>query len=311
MVRIEELTDSDLLKYKEIFIKAEILGMTAQEAVKVVSDNLEKILFVCGPIWMIFSYDMNNKLIYQTFMVNDEGKVISFTKDDYQVNVYDNMIYLLYEDGRHESLQFIKNKDTPNFDVSSNGIVVHMEYDSKRDIRCVKKYEHYAYGNIDWIYDIRLSSPFEVTLESKVSKRDKGLKFFGFKDSFYRMDFNISDNRWQYDLATIQEFGVDAVVAHDTISLHNGVREFSKYYKVLFSLGDYITITGFPFTSQYDKDTIFRFIKQYGFSQLVPVNIVGLYNDKGKYLDSLQKLVYLYNGKVSDDNFSILKKNIV
>ena len=39
------------------------------------------------------------------------------------------------------------------------------------------------------------ASPFEVTLESKVSKRDKGLKFLGFKDSFYRMDFNIRDNK--------------------------------------------------------------------------------------------------------------------
>lgn len=299
MATIENITKEDLVKYKDIFSKADFVGMTPEEAVKVVDGEEEKILFVCGPVWMIFEYDENKVLKYQTFMVNEEDKVVSFTKEDYQVNVFDNMIYLIYEDGRHESLQLLKNYDNPSFEVSSNGAVIHMQYDSKRDIRCVSKYEHVAYGDCSRIYDIRLDSPYDVTIESKASKRDKGLKFLGRKDSYYRLDFDVRNNKWQYDLATIQEFGVGAVIASDTVTLHNGLREFSKYYKVLFSLGDYITVTGFPFLSQYTQDEVLDYVESYGFTAGVSEKVVELYNNKNMYLEILQQLVVLYKRRVN------------
>lgn len=297
-MEIIDITNDDLKKYKDVFSKADILGMTVEEAVKIVDGDKEKILFVCGPIWMIFEYVNNNDLKYQTFMVNDSNEVVSFTQDDYQVNIGNNNVYFIYEDGRHEALYFLKNSEIPGFDVSSNGLVMHMQYDSKNDVRCVAKYEHFAYGSYERIYDGRLNSPFEVSIERNVKKRDKGFKFMGSKDSYYRLDFDVRNNKWQYDLATIQEFGLSAVMASDTISLHNGVKEFSKYYKVLFSVGDYISITGFPFLSQYDPKAIDEYVLSLGFSNKVSNTLLDIFNDRENYTRKLQSIVLLYKSRM-------------
>lgn len=299
MIRIEDITEDDILKHKKIFNDADIVGMTVNEAVKVIDGDQEKILFVCGPIWMLFGDKHDKSVECQTFMVNEEGKVVSFVDGDHQVSVYDNMIYLIYEDGRHESLQFFKNSDNPEFEVSSNGLVAHMQYDSKRDIRCFAKYEYVACGDSNIIYNLRLKSPYEVTIETRVSKRDKGIKFFGRKDSYYRLDFDARNNKWQYDLATMKEFGVGAVMASDTVSLNNGVTEFSKYYKVLFSIGDYFTLTGFPFLHQYDSTNVMEYVNSIGFLSYIPKELIELYNNKNKTLEILQELVVLYNCRVN------------
>lgn len=307
MLRIENVTDEDIIKYRDIFDKADFLGMTIEEAVKLVDDYSEKLLFVCGHIWILFGYDEKNRLEYQTFVVN-EGKVVSFTNDDYQVNYGDNMIYLIYEDGKHESLQFFKNYDNPDFEVSSNGIVSFMQYNPKLDKRCVIKYEHFAYGDCSRIYDVRLEIPYEVTVENGVRKRDKGLKFLGVKNSYYRLDFDVWNNRWQYDLATMGEYGIGAVLANDTISLHMGEKSFSRYYRELFSIGDYFTLTGFPFFRQYTLDDMAEYVEHNGFDSKISQKLIDLYNNQNKYIEYLQNIVLSYNCRMESfyiDNMTL------
>jgi hypothetical protein len=294
VAKIESVNDFDFKKYKDIFIKAEYLGMTLEEAVKVVEDDgTERILFVCGSIWMIFGY-RNGILKYNTFLVNDD-KVVSFTMNDYQVNVNDNMVYLIYENGKHESLQLFRNDVENDFDVSNNGLVVHMQYNSKEDVRTISKYEHCVYGDNSKIYGMRLNEPYEVIIEKNASKRDKGMKFIGEKSSYYRLDFDIYNNRWQYDLATIQEFGLGAVLSNNTISLQNGVKKFSKFYKVLFSCGDYFTLTGFPFLRQYSSSDVNEYVKDCGFNIGVSDELVEIFNNRDNYTRDFQDIVLLYN----------------
>lgn len=296
-MNIVDISKEDLKSYKDIFSSADYLGMTSEEAVKLVyEDGIEKILFVCGPVWMIFSH-ADKKMEYSTFIVNDD-KVVSFTKNDCQVNIYDNMVYLIYEDGKHESLQLFKNNDDQR-DIGCNGLVTYMQYDSFKDVRCVSKYEHSAYGNCDRIYDIRLNVPFEVSLESKVTKRDKGMKFLGRKSAYYRLDFDVKDDKWKYDLSTISEFGIGAVLASDTISLHNGNKKFSRFCREILSVGEYITITGFPFLRQYTQSDIDEYVESKGFKARVSEELLNIFNNREKYTRDFQDIVLLYKSRMN------------
>ena len=203
-----------------------------------------------------FMFDNVGNLEFKSCVADEDGKVISITIDEYQVNVGDNIVYLIDENGRHQSLQLLRNQETPDFEVSANGLLTYMQYDSKKDVRLVIRYDQDVYGDNGRVYVDYLNNPFYVSVESKPKLRDKGLVFLGKKDSYYRLDFDVWNNKWQYDLATIGEYGFGAVMTSDTISLHGGEKEFSRYYRELLSVGDYFSLTTFPLGKAYKKNDI-------------------------------------------------------
>ena len=297
MAKIELITEEDLKKYKEIFDIALLsFGWTSEDSVKLIKDGKEYILFGYMNVFMRFGYTEKDELEFTSFVVNDDGKVVSFALDGYQVNVNDNQIYLINEDGFHQSLLLMKNSHNPEFEVSSNGILTYMQYDSKRDIKLVTKSEHNILGDATKkvIYHDYLEEPFYVSVESNALKREQGLFFLGKKDAYYRLDFDIWKNRWQYDLATMQEFGVGAVLSTDTVSLQGGNREFSRYYKSLLSIGDYFTLTGFPITRPYKKEDIESIVESLSFNTKIPPFIVQLFNKRFELAEDFQRTVDAY-----------------
>ena len=106
MVRLVDISNDDLIKFKDVFLRAAVLfGWNSSDAKKIVKDGSESILFCYHPMYMIFSYDENCKLDFKSCVADDNGKVISITIDGYQVNVNNNSVYLIAENGRHQSLQ--------------------------------------------------------------------------------------------------------------------------------------------------------------------------------------------------------------
>ena len=78
----------------------------------------------------------------------------------------------------------LRNDDTPSFEVSANGLLTYMQYDSKRDVRLGIRYDQDVYGNGGRVYVDYLKSPFYISIESKPKLRDKGLIFLGKKDAY-------------------------------------------------------------------------------------------------------------------------------
>ena len=295
MVSIDSITDEEYVKYKDIFELAYgLFGWNREDSYKVIQDGNCFIMFSYFPVFMLFNYNEYKRLEYKTFMVDNDYKIVSFTMNDYQVNLGDNLIYLIDEVGNHQSLQFIKNSDEPNFEVSANGIITYMQYNSKNDIRLVLKYDQSMYSDNGVIYSNYLKRPFYVSVENKPKLRDKGLFFLGKKDVYYKLDFDVYNNKWQYDLATIQEFGIDAVIASDTITLHGGQTEFSRYYKQLFSIGDYISITGFPILKQYKEMDIDYIIDKLNFNKDIPMVIATIYNNKEMIVEEFEEIISSY-----------------
>ena len=295
MVNLVNISDEDIIKYDDVFKRAEMLfGWNSSDAKKIVKDGQESILFCYHPIYMIFSYDDNGKMNFKSCVADDSGKVISITIDGYQVNVSKNSVYLIDENGRHQSLQMLHNEETPSFEVSANGLLTYMQYDSKKDIRLVIRYDQDVYGDNGRVYVDYLSNPFYISVESKPKLRDKGFIFLGKKDAYYRLDFDVWNNKWQYDLATLGEYGVGAVMSSDTITLHGGEKEFSRYYKQFLSIGSYISITSFPFGRAYRKKDIDLLIDELDFNKFIPSFIGNIFNNRDSLTLEMQDIVDAY-----------------
>ncbi len=295
MVSLVNITNEDLVKYDSIFKYAEYLfGWDNTDAKKIVSSEKESLLFCYHPMYMIFSFDKDKKIEFKSCVADDNGKIVSLTMDGYQVNLSDNAVYLIDENGRHQCLQLVRNQENPNFEVSANGLLTYMQYDTKKDIRLVVRYDQDVYGDNGRVYTDYLKEPFYVSVESKPKLRDKGLVFLGKKDAYYRLDFDVWNNKWQYDLSTIGEYGLGAVTASDTVSLHGGEKEFFRYYKQLFSVGSYISITSFPFGRPYRNKDIELIIEELGFNISVPSFVGSVFNDRDSIAKDIQEVITEY-----------------
>lgn len=297
MVELVDISVDDLIKYDAIFKRAEMLfGWNSSDAKKIVKDGLESILFCYHPMYMVFRLDKNGNIDFKSCVVDDNGKVLSITIDGYQVNISNNVVYLIDEDGRHQSLQLLRNQETPDFEVSANGLLTYMQYDSKKDIRLVIRYDQDVYSDNGRVYVDYLKNPFYISVESKPKLRDKGLIFLSKKDAYYRLDFDIWNNKWQYDLSTLGEYGIGAVMASDTISLHGGEKEFSRYYKQLFSIGSYISVTSFPIGRAYKGKDIVFIIDSLGFNKNIPSFVGDIFNNRDSIGNEFQEIVDTYLG---------------
>ena len=295
MVSLISISDKDITKYDAIFKRAEMLfGWDSSDAYKVVKNGVESILFCYHPMYMLFRIEEDGKLEFKSCVADDKGKVISITLEGYQVNISDNAVYLIDENGRHQSLQLVQNKNMPDFEVSANGLLTYMQYDSKKDVRLVVRYDQDVYGNNGRVYVDFLKRPFYVSIESKPKLRDRGLLFFGKKNAYYRLDFDIWNNKWQYDLSTIGEYGIAAVMASNTISLHGGEREFSRYYKQLLSIGSYYSITSFPLGRPYKERDLDLIIDNLGFNKSVPPFVANVFNDRDSLTMGFQLIIDEY-----------------
>lgn len=302
MVNLVNISDEDIVKYDAIFKRAEMLfGWNSSDAKKIVQNDKESILFGYHPVYMIFGFDKECKLEFKSCVANDNGKVVSITLDGYQLNVDKNSIYLIDENGRHQSLQMIRNLENPDFEVSANGLLTYMQYDSKKDVRLVIRYDQDVYGDNGRVYTDYLKKPFYVSVENKPKLRDKGLIFIGKKDAYYRLDFDIWNNKWQYDLSTIGEYGIGSVMASDTISLHGGEKEFSRYYRQFLSIGSYISITSFPLGKAYKERDVELIIESLGFNKNIPSFVGRVFNERDSITREFQLVIdeYLKSNPIS------------
>ncbi len=287
--------ESDYVKFKEIYRTGEMLfGFNKEESFIMQEDKQESVIFYCPPVFMRYWIDEKGVINTSLFYINEENKIVAFTFGEYQVNLNgENGVVFTHEDGNIYYLNLLSDNVTYETGASNNGTLVYSQYNAKKKVRVVSKYEHNVWCGNKNIYRSRLGDPFSVAVESKVNWRDKGLKFIGYKRTYYKMDFDVDKNRWQYDIATAKDFGTGAILVGDAYSLQNR-ESFIKYYRVLFRFGEYITITGFPFTRQYDKEDIDRLVQNCDFSLEVPEFFIRVYNGQEELKKGNEEILSWY-----------------
>lgn len=306
MYMFRKLTDDEKIKYKKILDRAEAaFGIEREDGLLINKDDKDIILFVCGSLFMLFSLE-NNEIKLDSFIVDSDYKVVSATKDDKQYIINDNSLYLIEENGRHYSLSYVNKRN--NSESNSNSMIEYMQYNSKQDLIILLRYD--CFGSLGTqIYPYHLNSPFCICIENKVSKRFKGLKFLGSKKAYYRLAFN-KEKRLRYLLASSKD-DTGTVEGDNTSSLVDD-KEFFRYYRVLLQLGEYVTITGFPFSRQYKIEDLENILKQVGFDTLKQQELVSIYNNKDEIKGEYQLIAdeFRKNNFVGDNKALLMIKNI-
>lgn len=275
----KKLTDEEKIKYKKILDRAEAaFGIDREDGFLINRDGKDSILFVYGSLFMLFSLE-NNEIKLSSFIVDSNYKVVSVAEDDKQYIIGDNSLYLIDKDGKHYSLSLVNNEKNP-----SSSLIEYMQYDLRQDLRIFFRYE--CFGSLGTqIYQYHITNPFYICVETKASERDKGLKFLGSKNAYYRLDFT-KEKRLRYLLASSKD-NTGAIESSNTLSLVEE-KDFFRYYRVLLQLGEYVTITGFPFSKQYKIEDLDSILKQVGFDTLKQQELVNMYNNRDEMKEECQ-----------------------
>lgn len=290
-----KLTDKEKNKYKILLDRAEVaFGIDREDGFLVNNDGKESILFVYDLLFMLFSLE-NEEIKITSFIIDSDYKVVSMSKNDRQYITGDNSLYLIGENGIHNSLAWIND--------GNNSIIEYMQYDSKKDLRIYLRYDYF--GSLgSQIYQYHMKDPYYICIENKASKRDRGLKFLGSKKAYYKLDFS-QKNKLRYLLAQAKEDTGAIKVNNNSGFGENG--DFFRYYRTLLQVGEYVTITGFPFSKQYKMQDLEAILKDLGFDTLKKYELVNMYNEKDKMKEEFQ----LIADEFRKSNVSIYKKSII
>lgn len=282
---------------KRILATIQMLGWDIADGFSVLIDNKEYYLFYSNNIFFCLYLNSKHDVIYNIMQVDDNMQLISFTKKvfdkDYQFVLLDNGVMLIDEMKNRYYLQLSKDINELN-GVLNNAVLDFGQYKANDDISLTMRYEQMAHGEINnkKLYGAYIRDPFLYIFENGVLGKSYFRKR---KDAFYRMDFDIMDNRWQYDLVALREFGIDAITSDNTVSLYDNEVSFSRFYRELFHIGDYITITGFPFLKGIKVQDMKDIVLSKGFLLNIPDTLIDFFNNREFIIEEYQAIIDVYN----------------
>ncbi len=282
---------------KRILATIQMLGWDIADGFSVLIDNKEYYLFYSNNIFFCLYLNSKHDVIYNIMQVDDNMQLISFTKKvfdkDYQFVLLDNGVMLIDEMKNRYYLQLSKDINELN-GVLNNAVLDFGQYKANDDISLTMRYEQMAHGEINnkKLYGAYIRDPFLYIFENGVLGKSYFRKR---KDAFYRMDFDIMDNRWQYDLVALREFGIDAITSDNTVSLYDNEVSFSRFYRELFHIGDYITITGFPFLKGIKVQDMKDIVLSKGFLLNIPDTLIDFFNNREFITEEYQAIIDVYN----------------
>ena len=80
-------------------------------------------------------------------------------------------------------------------------------------------------------------------------------------------------------------------MAKDTVTLHGGEKEFSRYYREILSIGDYFSLTTFPIGKQYKKENIQDIIESLDFNVSIPSFVAEIFNNRNSLSNEFQSII--------------------
>ncbi len=306
MVDISRIDIKEDYLQKKLNSLCHLFGWNLNDGVRVLFNGKESFLFYCNNIFVRYFISADMEMMYDIIQVDDEGKVVTFTlkidDDDYQVVIDENGVKLIDENKNQRFLRLVKDNYSSD-DISNNGVLGFGQYNIKNNILLEMRYEQMVHGSLDnkIIYSDYIKEPYSYSFEYGL-RMNKLLSFIRRKKTFYRLDFDFRDNRWQYELENLKELGINAYRRNGTSTLH-----FSRYYRELFHIGDYITITGFPFLRGYTEDEIRNLVYDNDFLGNIPDYLISIFNKRISMIREYQDIVDAYNNFMLNDK-SLSKK---
>ena len=305
MQQIERLTENDFNKYHSIFTSFGIVsGNEVDDGFKIFRNGKDYLVFPVGPLFLVYHMD-GEQVVSSIMQVDELYNLVTFTYEGKQILVKENGIDVIFENHQQQSLYLRKNGNE-DLDLANNGLVSFLQYSPEYDTSLEMRYEHNIYQDNQTIYPYHLDEPFYMTFLKNASKSQ--YHFLKSRKSYYRFDFDATRNMLEYDLATINEYGLGAVLSQGSVSLQ-GTREFSRFYRVLLQVGESVTITGFPFSRSYQEEDLYEIAKRHGFVTRIPEDLIDLYHKREQLLKERQGIIDIYkNSEYFIESEMVLKK---
>ncbi len=278
------------MDYKHIFsIVGIVTGKDVDDGYLVSTQGKDYLLFPFGNIYIAY-FEEKGKVQTMFLQTDDFQKIVSFTDKGKQFVIHDNGIDIIDSNHNQSSLYVYHNKRDQREDVSNNGVLYFFQYRSDIDTQLELRYEQNIFKDNKYLYPYHTDDPYYVSFKQGVTK---SYQFLNFGKSYYRMDFDAFKNKFQFDLATIKDYGLGTVLSHNTISLQQSY-SFSRFYRVLLQVGEYVTVTGYPFTKQYREEDIEEMIEQLSFQKKVPDSLIYFYNSKDQNIAEKQAIIDIF-----------------
>jgi hemerythrin superfamily protein len=273
MVIIKELGPMDIIKYRNVFNQINtIYGSFDGVYYKIIAKDKEYILHRIDNTFTLFDIETGK---YNFFTIDEEYNIQGLIIDNMSFRYLDgSLIAKNMKTGITENVSLIKRSNGEDVD-GYNGLAIHVQYDSKRDLRIIYTYQH-MYNPDERIYDMHLENPFTVVIERNASVADNG-DAKPQTDTYIKGDFDLQDEPISFSLATIKDYGLIPFLQKGNYSLQRKDR-IVRYYKTLGQHKDHSAITLFPLCKQYRIEDINEKIKELGFDIQVSEILLDVYN---------------------------------
>ncbi len=292
MITIGELTYKDIKKYQPIFQACYDLFQNVDGVYYKISINEEeKILHRNENLFTIFELE-ENVVNYQMFAIDENYQVSDIAFDDYEMHTQNNRkVFQSRKDGMTECLDLFERPNGPDND-GYNGMICYVQYNPTNDMRVMIVYQQNIYNNKTKIYEYHTRVPFQIKIEKHVLARDKGIKLPFCSKTYIKRTFDYRDEPTYYKLATMKEFGIEAAISQNVVSLQGSIN-ITRYYRELLISKNYQAISLFPFCNQYKIEDLNNYLESYGFKTSIPKLLMDYHNDELPEVKIYQELANL------------------
>ena len=300
MVSVEELGPMDIIKYRNVFNKINtIYGSFEGIYYRIIARDKEYILHRVDNRFTLIDVDTCK---HDLFVFDNEYNVQGLIIDNKSFRyLNESLVVKDIKTGITENISLIRRTNSEDID-GYNGLALHIQYDSKRDLRIIYTYQH-MYNPDERIYEMHLKKPFTIVIEKNASLADNG-EIKPQTETYIKEDFDLFDEPIDFGIATIKDYGLIPFLQNGSYSLQKKDK-IVRYYKILGQYKDHSAITLFPLCKQYKVEDINLKIKELGFNTEISERLLDVYNrddDKLKLIVEIAKNLRVV--EIANDNKS-------
>lgn len=291
MVKIIPFSNNFLQKYDSAFCWVlNNLNVIDGKYYQFLDGDVEKLLYRYNNVFYIFEIE-EDYLYIESFYVDENYNIYELDCGDYTIDLTGDVPrFVNNETGIMSSLVVLPRKDGNDID-GYNGLLSYIQYSPDKDIRSLITYQYMYKENMEnKVYQFNFKDPFQISLETKVSKRDKGNKLAGAYNSYIVRKSEPNDIC--YDLMVIKDYGIKEFLEKGSYHLTWG-EELKRYYKIVGKSPGNYAITLFPLCTQYRLEDLYSMLESVGHDTVVPEFVRELFNGEYSDIKSYIELAHL------------------
>lgn len=294
MVKLIPFSDNFLEKYESAFCwVADNLEVVDGKYYQFIDGEKEKLLYRFNNIFYIFELE-GDYLYIDSFYVDENYNIYEVDCGEYTVDLTSDVPrFTNNETGMISSLVVLPRKDGNDVD-GYNGLISYIQYSSKSDIRSLITYQYMYKENMEnKAYQFNFKDPFQISIETKVSKRDSGNKLAGRMNSYIIRKSEPND--LFYDFMVIKDYGIKEFLEKGSYHLTWG-EELKRYYKIIGKTPGNYAITLFPVCTQYKLEDLYDMLKDVEHDVQVPEFVREMFNGEYGEIKSYIDLAQIMKG---------------